>query len=177
MILDLVKEDHPILREECQLFDFENPPVDPLKLVRDLKETMVVRRGIGLAASQIGLPYNVFVAGNPNDPEDIVAFFNARIVSTSDEMVLIEEGCLSYPGLFIKVKRPSQCRIRYADERGEILTGSYDGIPARAILHEYDHVNGITFKKRANPYHLNFAIRQKLKLDKLRKKNQNKLSN
>lgn len=177
MILDLVKGDDPILKQECEFFDFQNPPVDPVKLARDLKETMVARRGIGLSANQVGLPYNVFVVGNPNEPENIVAFFNARVVDTPDDMVLMEEGCLSYPGLFVKVKRPSYCRIRYSDENGDVRTEMYDGVPARAILHEYDHMGGVTFDKRANRYHLDLAKRQKKKLDKLRKKNQTKLSN
>jgi len=177
MILDLVKQDDPVLKQECEFFDFQNPPVDPEKLARDLKETMVARRGIGLSANQVGLPYNVFVVGNPNEPENIVAFFNARIVDAAEENVLMEEGCLSYPGLFIKIKRPANCRIRYADEKGEVHTEMYDGIPARAILHEYDHMGGMTFDRRANRYHLDLAKRQKKKLDKIRLKNKNKLSN
>ena len=176
MILDLVKQDDPILKQKCEPFDFDNPQVDPEKLARDLKESIIHHKGIGLSACQVGLPYRVFVVGDPNDPDNIKVFFNPRIVDTSDENVLIEEGCLSFPGLFMKVKRPVNCRIRFADPRGVIDTQVYDDIPARAILHEYDHMDGILFHHRANPYHREQAKKQKKKLDKLRAANKKKLS-
>lgn len=176
MILDLVKPNDPILKMKCTPFDFDNPPVDPVALAFDLRESMVHYKGIGLSACQVGLPYRVFVAGDPNDIDNIKVFFNPRIVDTADEMVLIEEGCLSYPGLFMKVKRPASCRIRFADPNGVINTQAYEGIPARTILHEYDHMEGIIFHQRANPYHRELAKKQKKKLDKIRAANKKKLS-
>jgi len=137
---------------------------------------MVYHRGIGLSAPQVGLPYRVFVVGDPGDLENIKVFFNPRIVDTSEENVLIEEGCLSFPGLFMKVKRPATVRIRFADPRGVIDTQVYDEIPARAILHEFDHMDGVLFHSRANSYHREQAKKQKKKLDKLRAANKKKLS-
>jgi peptide deformylase len=99
--------------------------------------------------------------------------FNPKIVHYSDECVLIEEGCLSYPGLFIKIKRSNSIRIRFSDADNEIQTRVYDGIPARAIQHEYDHLNGITYQQRCNSFYLDQAKRQKKKLDKKRKSNYN----
>lgn len=176
MILDLVNQNNPILKQKCELFDFENPQVDPVKLALDLRESMIYHKGIGLSACQVGLPYRVFVAGDPGDIDNIKVFFNPRVVDTSNEKILIEEGCLSFPGLFMKVKRPATVRIRFADPRGVVDTQMYDGIPARAILHEYDHMDGILFHNRANSYHREQAKKQKKKLDKIRAANKKKLS-
>ena len=171
MILDLVKSNDPILRQKCEPFDFENPPTDPFKLAEDLAETMIANKGVGLSACQVGLPYRVFVVGDYTQPDDIVAMFNPRIVDYQGDEVLIEEGCLSFPGLFIKIKRHESIRMRYASPNGVIDTKIFDQIPARIIQHEYDHMEGILFQKRANAYHLDYAKRQKKKLDKLRQKN------
>ena len=176
MIMNLVKSNDPILKQKCEIFDFENPPLDPLKLALDLRESMVYHNGIGLSACQVGIPYRVFVAGDPGDIDNIKVFFNPRVVDASDQKVLIEEGCLSFPGLFMKVKRPATVRLRFADPRGTIATETYEGIPARAILHEYDHMDGILFHNRANPYHRDQAKKQKKKLDRLRESNKKKLS-
>ncbi|HAY88319.1 MAG TPA: peptide deformylase [Bacteroidetes bacterium] len=159
------------LRVVCNKFDFDNPLMDPKTLEQDLKDSMVHHRGIGISACQVGLMTRVFAVGDPSNPEDIVVMFNPNIVDASDEYHLIEEGCLSFPGLFIKVKRPATVRVRYANADGKIITESYEGIPARAILHEYDHLDGITFQSRANMVHLDQAKRQKKKLDKARLRN------
>lgn len=177
MIYDLVQSDNKILKQECEPFDFANPQVNPHEFAANLKESMIHHKGVGISACQVGYPLRVFAAGDPHDPENIVVMFNARIVDMSEQIVLMEEGCLSYPGLFIKVKRPEEIRIRFSNADGETTTRAYDGIPARVILHEYDHMEGITFHTRASSFHLEQAKRQKKKLDKLRKKNYNKLSN
>lgn len=173
MILDLVPSTNPILKQVCEPFNFESPQCDPDKLARDLKDTMIAKGGIGLSASQVGLPYRVFVAGDPKDPDNIHAFFNPKIVDITGDMVLMEEGCLSYPGLFVKIKRRESVRVRYADPRGEVTTEVFDEIPSRVIQHEYDHLDGIVYFTHANRYHLDAAKRQKKKLDKRRKSNYN----
>lgn len=170
-MLKLVPEDDPILKQPCQPFDFSNPPMDPKELFEELKLAMIANMGVGLSANQVGLPYKVFVFGDPTDPDKIQAVFNPKVVETSNDDALIEEGCLSYPGLFIKVKRPSTVRARYADVNGEVNTFVYDGIPARIFLHEYDHMEGITFKEVATPLRLAMGMKQKRKLDLIRKQN------
>lgn len=160
-----------MLKAFCLPFNFDEPPIDPEELSNNLKESMIAHRGLGLSACQVGLPWQVFVVGDPNDPDNITAFFNPKIVHTSDNMVLMEEGCLSFPGLFVKVKRADLVRIRYSNEQGNTVTQVYDQIPARVILHEFDHMSGMTFKNRASRYHYEQALRQKKKLDKLRKAN------
>lgn len=181
MIYELVKGNNPHLRKKTEPYDFHSPPLDergrpfmPEALAESLKESMIYHRGIGLSACQIGFPWNVFAVGDPNDPDNIVVMFNPNIVDCSPDSVLMEEGCLSYPGLFVKVKRPSTIRIRYIDAAGDTMTEVYNGVPARVILHEYDHSMGITFHKRALPIHLEQAKKQKIKLDRKRKRNYNK---
>ena len=173
MIYDLVNDNDPILHQPTERFDFNDPPIDPHELAANLKETMVAKRGIGLSANQVGVPYSVFCIGDFNDPDNIVSVFNPKIVYENQDELLIEEGCLSYPGLFIKIKRPSIIRVRFAGPNGQIATAMYDGIPARIFLHEYDHLQGITFHKRATNMRLNQAKKQKVKLDKIRERNRN----
>lgn len=168
-MLKLLPEDHPILKQPCDPFDFENPPIDPKQLVEDLKLAMINSFGVGLSANQVGLPYRVFVFGDPTDPSNIEAVFNPRILHSSEEEVVIEEGCLSYPGLFIKIKRPGTIRVRYANAEGKLETYVYDKEPARIFLHEYDHMDGITFKERASQVRLAMGLKQKKKLDRIRK--------
>jgi peptide deformylase len=171
MIYDLVKDTDPILHQPCQQFDFKDPPMDPFELARNLKETMIAKRGVGLSANQVGIPYKVFVIGDPNDPENILPVFNPRITFQNEDEVLIEEGCLSYPGMFIKIKRPSVVRARYAVPDGSIQGDVFEGIPARVFLHEYDHMEGVTFTSKASRLRLQQAKKQKVKLDRIRERN------
>lgn len=162
MILNLVPETDAILKEELARFDFSNPPTDPVQLAKDLAETMIQNKGLGLAANQCSLPYRVFVMNG----EQIRCFFNPRIVDVSAEQVVMPEGCLSFPGLSVKIKRPATCRIRYTQPNGETITEEYGGLSARVIQHEIDHLNGITFKDRATKFHLESALRKRKKKTK-----------
>lgn len=175
--MKLVKSNDPILHEAPQRFDFNNPPVDPVQLAQDLKQAMVDNRGVGLSANQVGLPYQVFVIGDPNDPDNIVSVFNPKVVFESEQTIPIEEGCLSYPGLFLIVERSAIIRVRYANEFGDVNTYMFDGIPARVFLHEMDHMNGNNFTQRVSKLKLDRARKHKIKLDKMRKKNLQRLAN
>lgn len=155
MIYDLVDKNHPLLREKLTNFDFANPPIDPVELVRNLSETMIANKGLGLAANQVGLPHRVFVINS----QQIIPCFNPLIVNQSDETVLMEEGCLSHPDLFIKIKRPATIRVRYTLPNGDRETKEFAGITARVFQHELDHLDGICHITRANPIHLEKARR------------------
>ena len=100
MVYDLIEHDSAILEQELPLFDFENPPIDPEELARNLLDTMRHHKGIGLSANQVGLPYRVFVM----EGEPAFACFNPKIVDVSNETVSLVEGCLSYPGVAVPVK-------------------------------------------------------------------------
>ncbi|CAB4142712.1 Def N-formylmethionyl-tRNA deformylase [uncultured Caudovirales phage] len=157
MILELIDCNDPLLKQEMEPFDFSNPPVNPLDLVTDLAETMLANNGIGLSANQCGLPYRVFVMLG----HELIPCFNPRIVDMSEETIVLEEGCLSYPDLYVKVKRPRRIKVRYAEPNGNIVTQTFDGMTARVFQHELDHLNGINYQQRANRYHLQQARKKK----------------
>jgi peptide deformylase len=109
-----------------------------------------------------------FVIGNFSDPASIIGVFNPIILDYDEETVVYEEGCISFPGLFIKVKRPRGIRVRYRGWDGNAGSTRYEGFTARVFQHEYDHLNGITFQQRANRFHLEQAKKFKEKVDKKR---------
>lgn len=155
MIYDLVPSTAEVLREPCVPFDFNNPELNAEELAESLLETMEAKNGIGLAANQIGLPYRVFaVKGDP------FVCFNPRIVDTSDGTKLLEEGCLTYPGLYVKIKRPTAIRVRFQNYKGETLTEKYTGLTARIIQHEIGHLDGEVFFNKASRFHRDQAMRR-----------------
>lgn len=162
MILDLLPDDHPMLRQELETFDFNNPPTDPVELVNNLIETMAEYKALGLSANQCGLPYRVFVMWS--NPTKIC--FNPRVVDQTTEEVYLDEGCLSFPNLFIKIKRPKIIKVRYQDINGDMQNEKFIGMTARCFLHELDHLNGVVFTSRANSVHLARAKNQKKHLDR-----------
>lgn len=164
MIHQLVPSTDPILRQPVEQFDFSNPPTDPIQLAHDLAETMIANNGLGLSANQAGLPYRAFAVM----AEKIIVLFNPKIVDYSEETLYMEEGCLSYPNLFIKVKRPKAIKIRYTEPNGNTITTTFGGLTARVIQHEYDHMEGITYTQRANRIHVDQA-KKRLKLGKIPK--------
>jgi peptide deformylase len=99
-----------------------------------------------------------------------VCCFNPEIIEESEEIILMEEGCLSYPGLFVKIKRPKTIKVKFADHTGEYKTETFDGITARCFLHELDHMNGINFLQRANSIHRKQALKKMKKNQKWLKK-------
>jgi peptide deformylase len=150
-LLNLVKSTDKVLLTKTQPFDFTNPPLDAKQLYHDLRATMIAHNGYGLSANQCGIPYSVFVFGNPSEPPDqIISVFNPIIVDYDSTLADLEEGCLSYKFLFTKVKRPSTIKVRYANSDGVINTVKLTGLSARIFLHEYDHLQGINFKRHAS---------------------------
>jgi len=166
----LVDKYNPLLKKATEKFDFENPQMDPKELAETLAETMIEKNGVGLAAPQVGLPYSVFVVGNPGDKETIMAFFNPTIVDYSEEQEVYEEGCLSFPGLFLKIKRPKDIRMRFTDASGETATTKYSGFTSRAIQHEYDHLLGVIYTSKANSFHLHQAKKNQKLIARKRKR-------
>lgn len=162
MILKLLNCDDPMLRQEMPEFDFANPPTNPVELYNNLAETMIEHHGLGLSSNQVGLPYRAFVMR----AEEVIGCFNPKIVDYSGEIILMEEGCLSNPGLFVKIKRPKKIKTRYTLPNGETVTKVFDGITARCFQHELDHLNGLLYTSRANAYHLEKAKKYAKKFNK-----------
>lgn len=171
MILKLVKDTDPILSQKCEAFNFDDPQVDPEELFKNLKDTMMHYRGLGLSACQVGIPLRVFVMGNYADENNIVPVFNPRITSFLDERkISIEEGCLSFPGLYIKILRPHAVRVRYANQEGKMDSFKFDGLTARVFQHEYDHLDGIVYTSKSHRINLERAKKKQKKMNKLKKK-------
>jgi peptide deformylase len=162
MIRELVDCYDPILRQKTENFDFANPPINPVELYNDLAETMRENDGLGLASPQVGLSYRAFVMR----AENIIGVFNPKIVDTSSEMVYLEEGCLSYPNLWVKIKRPKKIKVRFTNPDGQTETRVFDGMSARVFQHELDHLDGVLHIKRANNFHLEQARKLAKKLNR-----------
>jgi peptide deformylase len=171
MIYELIDCNAPLLGQEIEPFDFSNPPVKPLDLVANLAETMLANNGVGLSANQCGLPYRVFIMLG----QELIPCFNPRIVDTSKETIVLEEGCLSYPSLFVKIKRPRRIKVRFADPNGNIVTRTFDGMTARVFQHELDHLDGVNYQMRATKFHLEQARKKKPKKNNLSVESRNML--
>ena len=157
MILPIVAYGDPVLRKKATAINKEYPNLDTL--LENMFETMYGARGIGLAAPQIGLAIRIFlVDATPfGDDEDLSeeertlcadfkkVFINAKIISEEGDEWAFNEGCLSIPNVTEDVFRPPTITIEYFDENFKKHTATYDGIVARIIQHEYDHIEGVLF--------------------------------
>ena len=152
---------------ECEEFDFDNPPCDPKELAQTLHDKMLKSDGLGLSANQVGLPYRVFVMRTGEKP---YAVFNPRVVDVSEKELSMKEGCLSFPLLYLSVKRPDSVRIRFQDETGEMRTEKFIGMTARIALHEFDHMLGKVYTQRATQYETQRALRKRMILKRKVKK-------
>lgn len=155
----LVEEKEKILSEKAEVFDFSKRD-DAIEISGRLVETIKLHRALGLAASQCGILERVFVMGAE---EDYTVMFNPSVIYTSDEQTHMEEGCLSYPFMFLCISRPSSIRIKYQNELGKEKEVFLEGLSARIAQHEIDHLNGITFHKRAKPLALKTSLKKREK--------------
>jgi peptide deformylase len=167
MIYNLVPCDDPILFKPTVNFDFTVEfPIHPIELANNLIETMTHYKGLGLSANQCGLPYRVFVMWS-SEP---IACFNPRVVDSSEKIVSLEEGCLSFPELVIPIKRAQSVKVRFQDFKGETHTEVFRGMTARVFQHELDHLNGIDYTKRANDFHLKRAKNKQKIANRMKKR-------
>jgi peptide deformylase len=157
-VLELVHESNDVLKKPCVDFDFANPPFDPVEFSQNLVHTMMTNNGLGLAANQVGVPYRIFAMRG--DPQHFVCF-NPKIIYTGDENIFLEEGCLSFPGLITKIKRPAFIRVRFATPNGEITTKGFYGLAARVFQHELDHLDGQLFYNKATIYHREQSLKKR----------------
>lgn len=160
-VLKLIPGTDPLLKATCVAFDFEHPPFDPGQLALDMAETMEANNGLGLAAPQIGIGLRVFAlkVTGPEGPTAML-FFNPRIVDTGMETEKEQEGCLSFPGLFVIVERKRKVRVRFQDKTGATHTKIFEQLGARAFQHELDHLDGILFFTKVNRFERDRAFRK-----------------
>lgn len=161
--MKIVTFPNTILREKMPEFNFNDPVMDPKELEEKMLATMYANKGIGLAANQVGIRARVFVMGYSSEPENGMAFFNPIIIANTEKIEDKEEGCLSFPGMYVKIKRPSAIKARWQNSAGEWEEGEFDGYNCKCFLHEFDHLEGITFQDRISP--LKWALAAK-KLNK-----------
>lgn len=140
-VLKLVGWKDPVLTTPAQKYDFSASAqsYDLVELCRAMVDTMIAHGGHGLAAPQVGVPLRVVVIrATPN-----IAMVNPIIVDSVGVHTL-QEACLSYPGLVLRVERAQGVKVRYTRPNGEVVTEKYGGLTARAIQHELDHLDGKT---------------------------------
>lgn len=155
-IIKFTDTNKSILLTPTEEFDFQNPQDNPVELAKKIADAMMENMAFGISANQIGLPYRVFaIKTNP-----VLVCFNPKIVSYSEDSVVLEEACLSYPNMVVKIKRPRSIRLRYTLPNGEVNTERYTDFTSRIIQHEMDHLEGIAFYRRANYYHRSKALKK-----------------
>jgi len=140
----------PVLREVTQ--PVEEIDREVKDLVSRMVDTLKKARGLGLAASQVGVPRRLFIVdlSAVDINESLRVFINPEIIETEGEIEM-EEGCLSFPELYLKITRPERVKVRATDLEGNRFELSADGVAARAILHEYDHTLGKLFIDHLTP--------------------------
>jgi len=163
---ELVEEATKVLREPTSEFDFENPPECPKEVEKNLSEAMERFGGIGLSANQLGLDYRVFVMRTADS--GIKAFFNPEVTKLSKETEMMKEGCLSFPDIYLMIKRPKAIEFEYTDSDGERHTLQLEGLGSRCVQHELDHLNGIIFLQRASRFKIERALKARPKERKKR---------
>ncbi|MBI5244512.1 MAG: peptide deformylase [Elusimicrobia bacterium] len=148
MVLRITKQGEPILKKAAQPVDFGALKKDLPRLLRDMWSTMYAAKGVGLAAPQVGLALRLAVIDvKPEGKSERLVLINPEIVSREGAVVQ-EEGCLSLPGVYVKLKRHSIVRVKAFDERGEPWERTAEGLLARALEHEVDHLDGKLFIDR-----------------------------
>ena len=137
--MTVVKYPDPVLAEQCTLVeDFDD---DLRALAEKMHEIMFATNGVGLAAPQVGVTIQLFLASPEFDPEETYAYVNPRIVET-DGSAIDEEGCLSFPGVYAKIKRSSKVTVEYEDLDGVTYRETCEDLHARIVQHEGDHLEG-----------------------------------
>lgn len=160
----------PVVVYPHQILTTPTRPVDPdgedlRELVRDMIETMHAEAGVGLAANQVGDDRRLLVLdmSGGEDPDQVQVLINPEIVETHGKQQG-EEGCLSFPGIFESITRPEMARVRYVDRDGKSAEQEMREFLARAVLHEVDHLDGITFLQRMSPLKRKLVLRRIKKL-------------
>lgn len=157
-----------MLETPVGLFDFQQ--MHPAPVALDMIDVMVKEGGLGLSANQVGFPYQIFVMKPVLNKKygDITVVMNPIIRGLSEEKEAGIEGCLSHPGLMLKVRRPISCIVEFDTLTNDFknvihVEAKYDDIDARIFLHEYDHLHGIQFIDRVSKLKLKMAEKKRIK--------------
>ena len=144
-IKELVEPEHQLFHHRIQSCSYN---LDRHHLSRVLIDNMIHHEGIGISANQIGIWERAFAMVRDIENNEVMVCFNPRIIKSYSEEVEMEEGCLSYPELFLKIKRPDKIIVKYEDEDKKTHKLKLQGLASRVFQHEYDHMEGIDFTQR-----------------------------
>ena len=144
-IKELVEPEHQLFHHRIQSCSYN---LDRHHLSRVLIDNMIHHNGIGISANQIGIWERAFAMVRDIENNEVMVCFNPRIVKSYSEEVEMEEGCLSYPELFLKIKSPDKIVVKYEDEDKKTHKIKLQGLASRVFQHEYDHMEGIDFTQR-----------------------------
>lgn len=160
-MMKLVLDPDPILKQRAVEWDFAVDK-DAEKVEEEMIDIMKTFHGRGLAGNQVGLLKRVFVIKLESTGETL-AMFNPKIIETSSNENSAEEGCLSFPSLWLDVKRPATIKVEYLDKQGKECQNTLSGIDARCFLHELDHLDGIVFTTKVSQMKLILAKKKQRK--------------
>ena len=163
--LQVVRYPEPVLRKRAK----QLPEVDDAvrETVASMFRTMYEDNGVGLAAPQVGLRQRILVinpSGDPEKPEEELALVNPTLTDRSGPIASMEEGCLSFPGIYASVDRPERCTVRAQLPDGSEIEREFEGFISRVIQHEYDHLEGVLLVDRMSPAE---KVRNKALLEEL----------
>ncbi len=144
-IKELVEPEHQLFHHRINSCSYN---LDRHHLSKILIDNMIHHNGIGISANQIGIWERAFAMVRDIENNEVMVCFNPRIVKSYSEEVEMEEGCLSYPELFLKIKRPDKIVVKYEDEDKKTHKIKLEGLASRVFQHEYDHMEGIDFTQR-----------------------------
>ena len=170
-IIDIVKYGNSVLDNRCSpVSQFSNIEL----IIKDMFESMYEAEGIGLAANQIGLNLHLFIVDvtHTDESDTTHVFINSEILSYHGKNTLFQEGCLSLPGIALNVERPEKIVLKYQTVDQKWHKEKFDGLLARAIQHEMDHLNGTFIVDRVSETE---KIKYKRELKELAANSKNKL--
>jgi peptide deformylase len=176
MILPIIAYGHPVLKRKAEVINKDYPKLK--ELIENMFETMYNASGVGIAAPQIGLSIRLFIVDtNPFAEDDSLSdndrnqlksfkkiFINPVIIDEKGDEWSFEEGCLSIPNIRECVLRQKQITIQYHDENFNKHTDSFDGLLARVIQHEYDHIEGVLFTDKLSSFKKQLLKKKLLKI-------------
>ncbi len=158
-ILEIKEYGEPVLRGKA--LPVTEIALEILNLIKDMAETMYADSGLGLAAPQVGVSKRIIVIDGEED--GLIVLINPMIVKSEGELVE-EEGCLSLPGIYSQVKRSSKVTVKALNQNGDQIEMTKEGLAARALQHEIDHLDGILFIDRIG------KMERQIALNKFKKK-------
>jgi peptide deformylase len=153
------------LDRQVKEVDLENLTFDPVEIKQQMVDIMLANNGIGLAANQIGLDAQVFVMGDSANNSTLC--INPTVLQYTSDTTVDVEGCLSFPNVFVKINRPKEILAKFYNENLEECVVKIEGYSAKCYLHEWDHLQGITFKDRVSKLKWDMATKKARKLEKV----------